>query len=61
MERGVRGWGCMRGSVFQVGLLEGKGVWGGEGGTGSVKNGLYAGMLCIFCSLRLRFMIGVLR
>ena len=51
----------MRGSVFQVGLLEGRGVWGGGGGAGSVKNGLHAGMLCIFCSLRLRFMIGVLR
>ena len=57
----MRGWGCRRGSVFQVGLLEGKGVWGRGGGAGRVKNGLYAGMLYTFCSLRLRFMIGVLR
>lgn len=61
MEQGVRGWGGMRGLLFQIGLLGGKGVWGRGGGAGRVKNGLHAGMLCIFCSLRLRFMIGVLR
>ena len=61
MERGVLGWGRRRGSVFQVGLLEGKGVWGRGGSAGRVKNGLYVEILCVFCSLRLRFMIGVLR